>query len=40
MNDPRWRGSEPRALVAVGASWGGLNAVRSVLAGLRKAETL
>jgi two-component system chemotaxis response regulator CheB len=33
VNDPR-RDREPRSLVAVGASWGGVTAVRSLLAGL------
>jgi two-component system chemotaxis response regulator CheB len=34
LNDPLSNGSEPRSLIAVGASWGGLRAVRSLLAGL------
>ncbi len=34
MNDARWDGTEPGTLVAIGASWGGLSAVRSLLARL------
>jgi len=34
VNEPRQDGAEPHRLVAIGASWGGLNAVRSLLARL------